>query len=152
MAAYFFDTSAAVKQYHMEPGTDRVSGIFSEPNRQVRISVLGLLEMQSAFAMKVRAGVIGRQAGGMQRARVLLDIASGAIEVCSLTSYHFEEAERLIGRHSFVRRLRTLDALQLAVAVDLSAQGLVDFFVVADRALAEVAEAEGLAVIDPAIP
>jgi hypothetical protein len=29
----------------------------------------------------------------------------------------------LIGRHSPARRLRTLDALQLAVAVDLQSQG-----------------------------
>ena len=35
-------------------------------------------------------------------------------------------AERFIGRHSFTRRLRTLDALQLAVALDLSSQGFLD--------------------------
>ena len=113
---------------------------------------MGLLEIQSAFAMKVRSGVLDRKAAGLQRARLMLDIASGAIEVYGVTDDHFAEVERLIGRHGFSRRLRTLDALQLAVALDLSSQDLLDFFVVADRALGEVAALEGLAVIDPEAP
>jgi predicted nucleic acid-binding protein len=48
-----------------------------------------------------------------------------------------------------MRRLRTLDALQLAVALDLSEQGFLDHFVAADKALAEVAAVEGLSVRDP---
>ena len=123
--------------------------IFSEPSRKFRISKLGLLEMQSAFAMKVRSGAIERKAIGLQRARLMLDIGSGAIEVYDVTDDHFAHAERLIGRHSSSRRLRTLDALQLAVALDLSGQNLLEFFVVADRALCEVAVLEGLAVINP---
>ena len=123
--------------------------IFSEPSRKFRISKLGLLEMQSAFAMKVRSGAIERKAIGLQRARLMLDIGSGAIEVFDVTDHHFTHAERLIGRHSSSRRLRTLDALQLAVALDLSGQNLLEFFVVADRALCEVAVLEGLAVINP---
>lgn len=152
MAQYFFDTSAAVKYYHAEVGTPRVTAIFSEPGRKFRISKLGLVEMQSAFAMKVRSGVLDRKAAGLQRARLMLDIASGSIEVYSVTDDHFAEVERLIGKHSFSRRLRTLDALQLAVALDLAAQGLLDFFVAADRALLDVAALEGLAVSDPEAP
>jgi PIN domain len=111
LAQYFFDTSAAVKYYHAEAGTAAVSVIFQEPERKIRISSLGFLEIQSAFAMKVRSGALGREAAGMQRARFVLDIAAGDIEVCNVTEDHFASAERLIGRHSFSRRLRTLDAL-----------------------------------------
>ena len=149
MASYFLDTSAAVKQYHFEPGTRRVAGIFSEPGSSIRISSIGLLEMQSAFAMKVRTGVIDQRLAGMQRARLMLDIASGAIEVYSVTSDHLKDAALLIGRHGYTHRLRTLDALQLAVALDLRGQGLLDHFVAADRALAEVAILEDVSVIDP---
>ena len=85
----------------------------------------------------------------MQRARFLLDIASGDIEVYSLTEDHRVTAERLIGRYSFSHRLRTLDALQLSVALDLQSQHLLDHFVAADRALGEVATLEGLNVINP---
>jgi len=45
--------------------------------------------------------------------------------------------------------LRTLDALQLAVALDLKAQGLLDFFVCADEILCQVAEKEGITVVNP---
>ena len=31
MARYFFDTSALVKHYHAESGTDAVDGIIEEP-------------------------------------------------------------------------------------------------------------------------
>jgi len=85
----------------------------------------------------------------MQRARLMLDIAAGDIEVYSVTEDHFVFAERLIGRHSFSHRLRTLDALRLAVALDLAGQNLLDRFVVADQSLATVAAAERLKVVNP---
>ncbi len=62
---------------------------------------------------------------------------------------HFGTAARLIGQHSFTSRLRTLDALQLAGALDLGTQRLLDYFVVTDKFLGEVATLEGLRVIDP---
>jgi hypothetical protein len=149
LAQYFFDTSAIVKYYHEEAGTPQVAAIFSEPDRKIRISSLGLLEIQSTFAMKVRSGVLDRNAAGTQRARLMLDIAAGDIEVYGMTQEHFVTAERLVGRHGFTHRLRTLDALQLAVALDLSSQTLVDHFVAADQVLGEVAAVEGLKVINP---
>ncbi len=85
----------------------------------------------------------------MQRARLLLDVAAGDIEVYGVTPDHFVTAGHLIGRYGFTYRLRTLDALQLAVALDLASQGLADYFVVSDRPLAEVASLEGLTVINP---
>lgn len=152
MAQFFLDTSAAVKYYHTEIGSPRILSIFAEPDRKIRISSLGLLELHSAFAMKVRSGVLDRRPVGMLRARLLLDIAAGDIEVYSITEGHFTAAERLIGRHGFSHRLRTLDALQLAVALDLADQDLLDYFVVADQPLGEVAQAAGLKVINPEVP
>ena len=152
MARYFFDSSALAKRYHSELGTARVLSIFQEIGREVRISRLSFLEIHSVFAMKVRGGVISRSEAAVLRARLLADVAAGEIEVCSITTDLFTEAERLIGQHSFSHRLRTLDALQLAVALGLAKQGLLDRFVVSDRALAEVAALEGLMVINPEVP
>lgn len=126
-----------------------MAAIFAQPGRRVLISSLGFVEIQSAFALKVRTGVLDRKGAGLQRLRLLLDVAAGDIEVFSITEDHFVTAERLIGRHGFTYRLRTLDALQLAVALDLAAEGLVDHFVVADQSLGEVASLEGLVVINP---
>ena len=75
MAAYFFDTSALVKYYHTELGSDRVNAIFAEPGRVVRISSLGVLETQSVFAMKGRSGELDRDVAGLFRASLMLDIA-----------------------------------------------------------------------------
>jgi predicted nucleic acid-binding protein len=152
LAQYFFDTSAFAKYYHTELGSHRVAGIFGEPGREIRVSSLGVLETQSAFAMKVRSGELTRQAAGTQRAMMMLDIAAGTIAVYGLRGDDLIVAERLIGRHSFIRPLRTLDALQLAIALELSQHGLLDSFVVADRRLFEVAAAEGLTVLNPESP
>jgi predicted nucleic acid-binding protein len=152
LARYFFDSSALAKRYHPEAGTPKVLSIFSEPRRELRISELSFLEVQSVFAMKVRSGVIGRAEAAVQRARLIADIAAGEMEVCSMTADIFATAGQLIGRHSFSHRLRTLDALQLAMAIDLSSQGLLDRFVVADKALGQVAALEGLVVLNPETP
>ena len=45
--------------------------------------------------------------------------------------------------------MRTLDALQLSMALDLRRRELLDTFVVADRLLAEVATLEGLQSLNP---
>ena len=55
----------------------------------------------------------------------------------------------LVGKYGFTRRMRTLDALQLAIAMDLQEKSLLDVFVVADRLLAEVAVLEGLSTLNP---
>jgi hypothetical protein len=80
---------------------------------------------------------------------LFLDVADSAIEVYKVTEGHFSMAERLVGRHSFSSRLRTLDAIQLAVALDLAEQRLADQFVVADRVLADMAAIESLKILNP---
>lgn len=152
MASYFFDTSAIVKYYHLEIGTPAVSAIFKEPTRTIRLSSLGFLELQSALAMKIRTGSLTRAAAGVQRAPFVLDIAAGEIEIYDVNGNHLRMAEQLIGRYGFGQRLRTLDALQLAVAIDLFREGLADRFVVADQALVEIARLEGLETINPERP
>jgi hypothetical protein len=45
-----------------------------------------------------------------------------------------------------------LDAIQIAVALGLKSQGLVEQFVAADKVLCEVATLEGFAVLNPEHP
>ncbi len=149
MVHYFFDTSALAKYYHPELGSDRVALIVSQSDRRVLISSLGFVEIQSVFAIKVRSGAIRREDAGLQRAQLMVDVAAGLIEVWRMNADHFAGAERLIGRYAFSHRLRTLDAIQLAVAADLQNQGLLDRFVAADRTLIEVARLEEFPVLNP---
>ena len=70
-----------------------------------------------------------------------------------LTALHYRSAVRLIRQYTPQRTaplLRSLDALQLAVALDVRQQHGLDYFVVADQNLSEVAEVEQLSVIKPA--
>ena len=151
LSQYFFDTSALVKYYHTEAGSDQVAAIFEEPNRRIRISRLGVVEMRSALGIKVRSGFLTRQAAELQLEHLAFDISDGSIEVFSVTESHFSWAERLIARYSYASRLRTMDAIQLAVALDLADAQLVRRFVTADKVLAQVAELESLPVTNPGV-
>lgn len=67
-------------------------------------------------------------------------------------SLHFQEAEELIKKHALKKRFRALDAVQLAVSLDLNRQGRLTHFVCADNRLCIVAKDEGLSVINPEAP
>jgi hypothetical protein len=49
-------------------------------------------------------------------------------------------------------KIRTLDALQLATALDLRERAVLDHFMCADVNLCQIATAEGLSVINPESP
>ena len=58
----FFDTSALIKLYHQEAGTERVEEIFGQAENSLIISELAIVEMYSPLARKVRTGEITPQA------------------------------------------------------------------------------------------
>lgn len=80
------------------------------------------------------------------------DIAARKFEVFAVREAEFAQAERLLEQYAFDFRLRALDAIQIAVALGLKGQGLVDRFVAADKVLCEVAALEGFAVLNPERP
>jgi uncharacterized protein len=149
LAGYFFDTSALVKLYHSEQGTSAVERIVNSPDNAVRISRLTVIELASACAIKVRTKSIEENDADAFLRQFRSDILMGKYELFSIAESEFVVADRLIGRYAFDLPLRSLDALQLAVALELRKQELVNFFVAADRALCEIAAFEGLSVINP---
>jgi uncharacterized protein len=149
LAGYFFDSSALVKLYHHENGTTVVDQIVNATGNQVRVSRLTVAELTSAFAIKVRTQSITRQDADVFLRQFQGDIAIGKLEVFSIGEGEFAIAEALVERYAFDSRLRALDALQLAVALELRNQKLVEHFVAADAILCEVAKLEGFSVINP---
>jgi predicted nucleic acid-binding protein len=97
-------------------------------------------------------GDIGKDEFQLLRRRLLMDVAVRVFLVVRVEDRHYQEAERLIEKHGRNQKLRTLDALQLSVALDLRHRGMLDYFVCADKDLCEVAKSEGLAVINPEHP
>jgi predicted nucleic acid-binding protein len=146
---YYFDSSALAKLYHAEAGSTVVESLLLEPGREIYISRLSVVELNSVVALRVRARVITSEQAEVLRDRFDGDLADGDFELVVVTSDHFAEAERLIRTFGASHGLRTLDALQLAVALSLRRGGFIEHLVAADKVLCKVATAEGLAVIDP---
>ena len=149
MTSYFLDSSALAKLYHREIGSDRVDQINQETGRRLLISRLSVVEMQSVLAGKQRAGLVTPEDAEALRRRFVADVGSQAIEVVSLVDQHFTAAEAIIRRYATEYRLRTLDALQLAVALSVMRSIALDYFVSADRVLCTAAAREGLNAVNP---
>lgn len=140
MASYVFDSSALGKHYHAEIGTVFVDALLQEPGAQHFISRLTVVEIHSVFAGKVRTRVIAAADFQLLRVQLQHDIGRRLVRVVRMTDAHYQDAEGLLRRYGLTRRLRTLDALQLAVALDLHRGGRCDHFVCADQSLGEVAQ------------
>jgi predicted nucleic acid-binding protein len=152
MARYFFDTSALVKHYHAEAGTDRVDRLINEAGAELLIARLTLVETTSVFAIKVRIGEFDAAEFARLRALFATHVARRRYQVFRLLNVHYDRARNLIANHGLRRQIRTLDALQLSVAFQLREAALIDQFVCADQRLCDIASLEGLAVVNPEQP
>ena len=148
MAGDFLDTSALAKHYHPEVGSAVVDRLWNDLGRDLFVSRLAALEIISAFAGKVRGGVISLTDFDTLRRRFAFDLSKKKRPIGT----RILVAERLLRQHGPTHRLRTLDALQLAVALDLHQKNAVDQFVSADKDLLVVAALEGIAILDPESP
>jgi hypothetical protein len=149
---YFLDTSALAKLYHAEIGSERMELLVNAPGARLIISQLSLIEIQSVFATKARMGVIDNATLDQLRGLFFSDLAKGRFEVVLLARRHFQRAEALIRKHAADHVLRTLDAMQLSVALDLRRRGAALEIVASDKNLCHVASMEGLAVVNPSEP
>ncbi len=152
MPNYFFDTSALAKAYHREAGTERVLAWMAEPGSRLLISSLAVVELQSALAQKLRAGVVTTPHYELARRKFGGDIRTRRLVVKGLFRRHLHAAAKLIDAIAPTKRLRTLDSIQLAVAIELITNGAAGHFVVADEPLAQFAILRGLSVINPIVP
>ena len=152
MPLYFFDTSALVKHYHVEAGTDVVDRLLGEHGAEWLISRLTLDETVSVFAIKVRTGEFHAAEFARLRALFAAHVARRRYQVFRLLNVHYDRARALIVSHGLHRQIRTLDALQLSVALQLHQVAPIDRFVCADQRLCDIARLEGLVVVNPERP
>lgn len=149
MARHFLDTSALVKRYHPEAGTVAVDRLLDDPAAEPVISRLTLVEMTSVFAGKVRTGELAPADFARLRGLFAADVARRRYRVVRMLNAHYGRAQRLIQAHGIARQIRTLDALQLAAALELHRAAPLDSFVCADQRLCILAAGEGLTVLNP---
>lgn len=147
MGLYFLDTSALVKLYVREPGTDRLLHVVgSSSESRIAVLALSVVEARSAIRRRQRAGDIDQEA-----AAFILDSMRQHMENKFLrqpvNDTVIDAALDAVDRYA----LRAYDAVQLAGCLVLSAMERRSWtFVCSDEKLLEAARSADLAVFDPA--
>ncbi len=153
MPNYFLDTSAVAKLYHQEAGSEYVDRILRESGSRSLVSRLSIVEMESVLAIKVRTGEIDQQDVEILRRCLRADLSQQRLLVGPpIRSHHYQTARSLLVRYGVAEGLRTLDALQLAIALDLQQVGLITVVVAADHRLCRVASLAGCSAVNPEKP
>jgi len=146
MPLYYFDTSALLKRYIVEDGSAWVRTTFEEPEADIVVSQLAIVEGVAALARRARGGAFWPGSVARVIQKLTADFQQQFV-VIAVNSELIDKAVDLARQ----RALRGYDALQLATALvvrSLVAPEVVTF-VAADDELIAAAEMEGLPSINP---
>ena len=148
MSKYFFDTSAIVKRYHREDGSDFVDRLFAESESEFVISDISIIEFYSALSLKVRVGEINEENFVSLRKLFSQDIKKALYEVAEFTNDEKLESTKLLLKYAKKHSLKTLDAMQLSVMKAINDTEL-KAVVCADEKFCRVITLDGFSVINP---
>lgn len=146
---YLLDTSALVKRYHIETGTERVNTLFADKSARLFISDIAMVEFHSTLVRRVRTGELEEPRLAHALAQFANDVQSKHFRIIRVGDPIKRQAIALLLKHGPTRALYALDALHLAVAVTLNRERREMVFVTADQRLASVTELEGLRILNP---
>jgi len=135
----YLDTSALVKLYLPEPGSDALDRRLTG-RRDLVVSELAVSEVTSAVGRRRREGRLSDEAGTRLYRRLLEDLDEGTFLRVGVYPDTHRAAERLLLASHLP--LRTLDALHLALATQAGAASIVTF----DRQLGAAAVSLGLSL------
>ncbi|MEG4114736.1 MULTISPECIES: type II toxin-antitoxin system VapC family toxin [unclassified Microcoleus] len=149
--AYFLDTSALVKRYVPEIGTDWILSI-TDPatDNDLAISQITWVEVHSAFARRLRDGSLSAQRFDLIPQKVREDFEN-EYRVIDIDRTLIETATELVMQHP----LRAYDSVQLASALRFQSTTLLSppetrlVFVSADNPLLDIAQSAGLTIDNP---
>ena len=136
----YIDTSALVPAFIREAKSEAVIAWLESSGERLAISEWSLVEFASAAAIKVRTAQATANLAKQATARVR-EFARSHCMVAVPGREEFRRAAELAGDHAL--KLRAGDALHLAIAASLSAQGLLCL----DDALTESARSLGMNVV-----
>ena len=145
---YFLDTSALIKLYHHEEGTESVERIFEQETSCIIISELATIEIYSGLARKLRTKEITKEAKDEAIKNFHKDCKIRFI-ITPLSGTVVRKAMDLIKVHADTKAVRTLDALQLASCL-LEKDHRIEF-ICADKNLIKLAELEGVTGLNPEV-
>jgi len=147
MTDYYLDSSAILKHYHTEPGSDLVDALFESVDESpIYTAFFSILEVRAAATRLNRGGMISNRGLRILRDRLLLDTEL-KFKLVAVTDSLLLAAQDLAEMHA----LSAGDAIQLASALEASRLSAVQdlLFVSADRELLNAARREGFQVINP---
>jgi len=144
---YFLDTSALVKIYHKEAGTEKVLNIYKSTNN-ITISELSKVEFTSPVHRKFREKEINEKTLDALLEKFQFDIED-KYEILIFSSAVIDEAFHLLRKYAKTKALRSLDCIQLAF-FEICCNSK-DIFVCSDVKLVEAAKFEGYKVLNPLI-
>lgn len=146
MSCYFLDSTAFVKLFVQEAGTDTIIRLMeaTEDNRKL-ISAGTPLEVYAALKRREREGGISHE--DSEAARNILRVEAARMVQQPLNPAVLEAARQVLDRHE----LRSAEALQLGAAVVAREmfQGLEIKFVSSDGRLLEAAKGERFETLNP---
>ena len=148
MTVFYLDTSALVKRYRTEQGTEVVEELLADPSPEDRffICFLSIIEMTSGVLRLARGSQLREDTANRILARFRLDVRE-LFRVWPLNEQLAADAVAVAERH----KLRAGDAIHLAAAQQIAgaASGTQVVMVSSDRELVDAAQASGLAPLDP---
>ena len=150
MALYYLETSALVKLYVYEPGTERLLGLTaSDAGHQFAILSLAQVEFRAAIRRRRRGGEIPDYAAG-ELIESFRQHSEGKFLIQPFSDSLLDVALALVDSYA----LKAYDAVQLAGYLLLRSISGTDepTFVCADKALLSAVRNEGCPVLDPCSP
>ena len=142
MDAYYLDSSALVKRYHREVGTEIVDDII-EGGAEIYISSITLIEIISTLKRKVKSRKISNSKYKLLKGAFLYDVEN-RFTLIPLDDSIVSDALRIAEKYGS----KSLDSLHLAFANKVKAfQDII--FVSADIKLLKYASKEGFKILNP---
>lgn len=148
---YYFDTSALIKLYLPEAGSDMVVDLVADPFSIVVISELAILEVNSALAKKAKRGEITKEVwellGRLFDRELMIGLSMRRLRLLPLDHSILTDSIDLVrqGIRDYDRSITSLESLHLASARTLSPLNAP--FVSADKELCDAAALLGLETI-----
>ncbi len=141
---YFMDSSALVKRYHQEIGTEVIDNIIETNYEQIFISSIALIEIIATLRRKVKERKISKNRFIKLKSAFLYDVEK------RYTLIPLDDSVLADALHIAEKRgCKSLDSLQLASAIKTKLIDEKIIFVCADKQLLKYAKNEGFEVINP---
>ena len=148
MPVFYLDTSAIVKRYRDEPGTEAIDRLFDVPEADTRFytSFLTALELTSSILRLVKGGQLSQNLADNMLARFRQD-TQGTVRILPLTDAIVNGAVTVVEQH----QLRSADAIHLATASSIFslAPESESILVSSDMEFLSAAANSGMGVLDP---